>query len=186
MLLLVNDLLDFAKIQAGKFELATRPMPCRPLIEEVVTTLKPLADQKKLTLETRLDCDQDVVIDDQRVIQLLTNLVGNAIKFTPEGGRVSVRAYVEDAMLVTEVSDTGIGIAPADIPKLFTRFKQLDMSSTREAGGTGLGLSIAKALVEAHGGAITAISSGIGQGATFRFTLPLASGVGTPVAAGNA
>jgi signal transduction histidine kinase len=100
-------------------------------------------------------------------------LINNGIKFTGEGGRVSVCAWIEADRIVTEVTDTGKGIAPEDLPGLFVRFKQLDMSATREAGGTGLGLSITKALVEAHGGEIVACSEGRGHGTTFRFTLPL-------------
>jgi signal transduction histidine kinase len=100
-------------------------------------------------------------------------LIGNAIKFTPPQGRVTVRAYVEGDELVTQVIDTGVGIAEEDIPKLFNRFQQLDMSATRQAGGTGLGLAISKALVEAHGGQIGVISEP-GQGSTFWFTLPMA------------
>jgi signal transduction histidine kinase len=104
------------------------------------------------------------------------NLVGNAFKFTEAGG-VEVTVRMRDGQLLTEVRDTGDGIAEADLPKLFTRFKQLDMSLTRRVGGTGLGLSIAKALVEAHGGAI-GVESEPGQGSTFWFTLPHPGEVG--------
>ncbi|HEY9724625.1 MAG TPA: ATP-binding protein [Oscillatoriaceae cyanobacterium] len=175
MLMLVNDLLDYAKIRAGEFELTRQQTEYAPLVGEVLDTLKPLADQKGLTLDAEVDPAIAVEIDEQRIIQLLTNLVSNGIKFTPAGGRVAVRAYLEGQALVTEVVDTGIGIATDDIPKLFTRFRQLDMSTTREAGGTGLGLSITKMLVEAHGGEITARSPGLGNGASFRFTLPLSA-----------
>jgi signal transduction histidine kinase len=107
-----------------------------------------------------------------RVVQVLNNLLGNAIKFTPEGGRVVVRTSAEAGFLRCEVADTGVGIAAEDQPKLFQRFSQLDMSNTRSAGGAGLGLSIVKAIVNAHGGEV-GIHSEPGQGATFWFTLPL-------------
>jgi PAS domain S-box-containing protein len=175
MLLLVNDLLDFAKIQAGEFELIPRPCDYGPLVDEVLNTLKPLADHKGITMQSAVPEGMQAVCDPQRVIQILTNLVNNAIKFTPDDGIVQVTARVIGDAIQTDVEDTGIGIAGENLDKLFTRFKQLDMSRTREAGGTGLGLVIAKALVEAHGGQIAARSAGLGQGATFRFTLPLAT-----------
>jgi PAS domain S-box-containing protein len=171
MLLLVNDLLDFAKIQAGEFELVAKPALYAPLVDEVVATLRPLADQKRISLSPEVPADLVANCDPERVIQVLTNLVGNAIKFTPEDGVVTIGARACDDLIVTEIEDTGIGIANEDMTKLFTRFRQLDMSRTRTAGGTGLGLSISKALVEAHGGAIEATSAGLGKGSCFRFTL---------------
>jgi PAS domain S-box-containing protein len=173
MLHLVDDLLDFAKMQAGKLVLMPHEVPYAPLVDEVIRTLTPLAAQKGITLESEIEVPQPPNLDDQRIGQVLTNLINNGIKFTGEGGRVSVCAWVEADRIVTEVTDTGKGIAPEDLPGLFVRFKQLDMSATREAGGTGLGLSITKALVEAHGGEIVACSEGRGHGTTFRFTLPL-------------
>jgi signal transduction histidine kinase len=161
-----------AKIQAGRFELCARPTPYWPLLEEVLATLRPLADQRGLALEALLEVEVSPVMDGSRIVQVLTNLVGNAIKFTPRGGRVTLRAFVRDGALVTQVMDTGVGIEAADVPKLFQRFSQLDMSATRQSGGTGLGLSISKALVEAHGGQIGVLSE-VGHGSTFWFTLPL-------------
>ena len=172
MLGLVNDLLDMAKFRAGRFDLYPAWHRYPLLIEEVLTTLKPLADQKRLRVIAEVPAELDVWVDGPRIIQLATNLVGNAIKFTPDGGTILVRAWAEKGGLVTEVVDSGVGIAPEDLSQLFVRFKQLDMSSTREVGGTGLGLSISKALVEAHGGTISATSAGVGKGATFRFDLP--------------
>ena len=117
--------------------------------------------------------------DPQRVGQVLTNLIGNAIKFTPEGGKIRVNAAREgDAFVRVEVVDTGYGNAAENMPRLFQRFTQLDMTSTRRAGGTGLGLSIAKALVEAQGGAI-GVTSKPGEGSTFWFTLPIAGAART-------
>lgn len=112
-----------------------------------------------------------VRMDPQRMEQVLSNLIGNALKFTPEGGRIVVRARVEEDHLLCEVEDTGEGIDPEDIPKLFRRFSQL-ASGTDKRGGTGLGLSISKAIVEAHHGQI-GVRSQPGRGSTFWFTLPL-------------
>jgi signal transduction histidine kinase len=181
MLGLVNDLLDVAKIQAGRFELCAHPTPYWPLLEEVLATLRPLADQRGLTLTALVETEVAPPMDGSRIVQVLTNLVGNAIKFTPPGGRVTLRAFVRDEELVTQVMDTGVGIDAADVPKLFQRFSQLDMSATRQSGGTGLGLSISKALVEAHGGQIGVLSE-VGHGSTFWFTLPLGAVAQTPTA----
>ena len=174
MLSLVNDLLDFARIQAGRVELNCQPTDYAALVEEVRGSLRPLAEKKRLHLETIVAVSRPVRLDPDRMTQVLTNLVANAIKFTSEGGRVAITAGIEDDRLVTEVKDTGVGMAPEDVPKLFTPFKQLDMGMTRRSGGTGLGLSISRALVEAHGGVITAESEGLGKGAIFRVVLPIA------------
>jgi signal transduction histidine kinase len=176
MLGIVDDLLDFARMQAGKFQLTVAPTAFAPLAEEVAAALRPLADGKDVAIETEVAVPDAIPLDGRRVVQVLTNLVGNAIKFTERGGRIRIRAAVRGARLRCEVADEGVGIAPEDLPKLFTRFSQLDMSSTREAGGTGLGLAISKSLVEAHGGTIGAESEGLGRGATFWFELP----AGTP------
>jgi signal transduction histidine kinase len=138
----------------------------------VIATLAPLAEDREIRLTSDVQVDVLPTIDGPRVIQILTNLLSNAIKFTPPHGEVRLVARVEGEELVTEVTDTGPGIAEADIPRVFEKFKQLDMSTTRQVGGTGLGLSIAKALVEAHGGTIGAISE-LGHGSTFWFRLPL-------------
>jgi signal transduction histidine kinase len=174
MLMLVNDLLDFAKLQAGKFQLSPERVAYPAVVQEVVASMRPLAAQKGLTLDADNRFDDTLCMDGKRVAQVLDNLISNAIKFTPQGGAIRVTAYRQGDWLVTAVTDTGIGIAPEDVPKLFTRFKQLDMSSTRQAGGTGLGLSIAKALVEAHGGTIR-VESTPDKGSTFSFTLPIDS-----------
>jgi signal transduction histidine kinase len=171
MLLLVDDLLDYAKIQSGRFELGPQPTSYGPLVSEAVALMRALADPKGITLETDVRVDGKPNFDGARVIQVLTNLLSNAVKFTEAGGTVSVRAYRRDDVVVTEVRDNGLGIAAEDMPKLFTRFQQLDMGNSRRAGGTGLGLAICKALVEAHGGGI-GVESTPGAGSTFWFTLP--------------
>ncbi|MFN3429781.1 MAG: sensor histidine kinase [Candidatus Sericytochromatia bacterium] len=176
MLHLVNDLLDFAKLQAGKFDLSPSPTAYAPLLEDVAASLRPLADHKHVAIEVDVDVPGEPNVDETRVVQVLTNLVNNAIKFTAPGGRVRLAARVVGGEVLTEVTDTGVGIAETDIPKLFSRFKQLDMSATREASGTGLGLAISKALVEAHGGTI-GVRSQRGEGSTFWFKLPFEASV---------
>jgi PAS domain S-box-containing protein len=173
MLVLVDDLLDFAKIQSGQLDLLVTATPYTPLVEEVLGLMAPLAERKGVALTNHVSADLAPAIDGARVAQILTNLVGNAIKFTAAGGQVDVRARVDGGQLLTEVRDTGLGIEPAERGKLFQRFRQLDMSHTREAGGTGLGLAISKALVEAHGGTI-GVESQPGVGSTFWFRLPFA------------
>jgi PAS domain S-box-containing protein len=172
MLKLVDDLLDIAKLQSDRFELAIEPTAYGPLVDEVAGLLRPLVDQRGLRLAADVAVPGTPAFDPARISQVLTNLLGNAIKFTDEGGTVAVRAYVDGDALVTQVMDTGVGIASDDIPKLFNRFQQLDMTNTRQAGGTGLGLAISKALVEAHGGTI-GVESMPDAGSTFWFRLPL-------------
>jgi signal transduction histidine kinase len=175
ILMLVNDLIDVATMTAGKFEIHSAPTCYDDVVNEVISNLKPLAKQKSLSLQADLHAPHDVTIDGPRIAQALNNLVTNAIKFTPAGGAVTVSVHMQDHSLVTEVRDTGIGFCEEDIPKLFTSFRQLDMSTTRSVGGTGLGLNIAKALVEAHGGKLSAMSPGRNKGSVFTFTLPFAS-----------
>jgi signal transduction histidine kinase len=176
LLTLINDLLDMSRIQAGKFSLNPQPVRLKELARAAMTHLTGLAEQKRQGLY--LDAEDDLPVvkaDQQRVSQVILNLVGNAIKFTPEGGRIDVRLrHAPDGVRV-EVKDNGIGIARADQLRLFHPFTQVDSSSTRAKGGTGLGLSISKALIEAHGGAI-GVESAPGAGSTFWFTLPADQG----------
>jgi PAS domain S-box-containing protein len=171
MLLLVDDLLDFARMQAGTFHLSPEPTDYRPLVNEVAATMRLLADRKDLRLAIEVDGEFRPNVDGHRIIQVLSNLVSNAIKFT-DAGTITVRVEAQGGTLLTSVRDTGCGIAESDLPRLFQRFSQLDMSATRKVGGTGLGLAISKAIVEAHGGTI-GVESAPGAGSTFSFTLPL-------------
>jgi PAS domain S-box-containing protein len=180
LLALVSDLLDMSRIQAGKFTIAFEPVRFEDVANSVAGSLASLAAQKQLGLA--LDVAPDLpplTADAQRVGQVLTNLISNAIKFTPAGGQVHVTARQERDHVLCEIVDTGEGIRPDDLPRLFQRFTQLDMSTTRRAGGTGLGLSICKAIVEAHGGHI-GVRSELDKGSTFWFTLPFNPPAATP------
>jgi PAS domain S-box-containing protein len=172
MLELVNNLLDMSRIQAGKLHIEPEFTAYAPIVEEALAPLRPLSDQKRIALALDIQTDPDLMVDARRLTQVLTNLVDNAIKFTPEGGRITVRVREVGGELLTEICDTGPGIAAESISKLFRPFSQVDMSSTRRVGGSGLGLTISKALVEAHGGQI-GVHSQPGEGSTFWFTLPL-------------
>ncbi|HEY9721191.1 MAG TPA: hybrid sensor histidine kinase/response regulator [Oscillatoriaceae cyanobacterium] len=168
---LVDDLLDFARLEAGTFRLQLAESDFAAPINEVVESLKPQAEAAQITLEVALGGQPLLLrMDAQRIEQVLINLVGNAIKFTPPGGTIRLSARLEGGTLRCEVTDTGIGISPDDVPKLFQKFSQLESGARK--GGTGLGLSISKALVEAHGGHI-GVKSQPGKGSTFWFTLPL-------------
>lgn len=167
---MVNDFLDFARMEAGTFELHPAEEDFGERVRRVVESLLPLARARKTAVKANLpETPLLVRMDGQRVGQVLTNLIHNGIKFTPEGGHVEVRGRREGDRLVCEVTDTGIGIEEADLPKLFQRFSQL--LAGRQQGGTGLGLSIAKAIIEAHGGEI-GVRSEVGKGSTFWFSLP--------------
>lgn len=169
---LLNDLLDFARLEAGTFRLRYETSDACAKVREVVESLKPLADVARLNLS--IDCPDEPVLllmDGQRMGQVLINFVSNALKFTPPGGAIVVRLSTDADHLRCEVEDTGDGIAEEDLPKLFKRFSQLK-AGIAKGKGTGLGLAISKALVEAHGGAI-GVTSELGRGSTFWFTLPL-------------
>ncbi len=171
MLELVSNLLDMSMMAAGKFRVNLRSECYEPIVAQAVAAVRPLAEKKRITVSTELHVPDPVELDEQRTVQVLSNLVQNALKFTDAGGKVVIKAFLRDGDLVTEVTDTGIGIEPDDQRRLFKQFKQVDMSSTREVGGSGLGLSLAKAIVEAHGGEI-GVRSKPGAGSTFWFTLP--------------
>lgn len=173
MLELIDDLLDYARMQAGKFEVEPQEVCYVSLAEKAIDYARPAALEKEIAIHSEIKVAHPVHLDGQRIFQVLSNLLSNAVKFTPEGGRISFKARLEGDRLVSEVSDDGIGIAPEDLGKLFSRFTQLDMGMTRKVGGAGLGLSISKGIVEAHGGSIRASSPGLGKGSTFRFELPL-------------
>ncbi|HUR48718.1 MAG TPA: response regulator [Acidimicrobiales bacterium] len=175
LLTIVNDILDFSKIEAGRMEIEIIDFELVSVIEEVAELLAESARAKRieLTLDLEAGLPEYVRGDPGRVRQVLTNLTSNAIKFTPEDGSVIIAAKREEAEFVFfEVTDTGIGMAPERMARLFEPFRQADASTTREYGGTGLGLTISRQLVQLMDGTISAASKP-GQGSRFWFTLPL-------------
>src|SRR5436309_9648126 len=171
---LIEDLLEVSRIIAGKLRLELAPVDLAATVESAIDAVRAAADAKDITLECELDHGIGPVRGDRnRLQQIVWNLVANAIKFTPSGGRVAVRLARDAHDAVISVRDTGIGI-PADfLPHIFERFRQADSTSTRAHGGLGLGLAIVRHLVERHGGTVTAASPGEGQGATFTVRLPV-------------
>jgi PAS domain S-box-containing protein len=168
---LLDDLLDFALMEAGTFKLKPETTDLAEKIREITESFRPQVAQAALKLELTLPEEPlTLVADAQRVGQVLTNFIGNAVKLTPGGGSVRVRALPTTERLRVEVADTGPGIAEADIPRLFHRFSQLEGGFRR--GGAGLGLAISKGLIEAHGGRV-GVESEPGCGSTFWFELPM-------------
>ena len=171
---IIEDLLDMGRIVSGKVRLAVGRVDLPFVIEAAFESMRPAADAKGVRLQKVLDPDAGPVSGDpDRMQQVVWNLLGNAIKFTPRGGRVRVTLARVASHVEVAVADTGEGIRPAFLPHLFERFRQADASTTRRHGGLGLGLAIVKNLVELHGGTIVAESAGEKQGATFRVALPL-------------
>ncbi|MBL8922888.1 MAG: response regulator [Myxococcaceae bacterium] len=184
MVALLNDLLDLSRIEAGKLVPAPRPTELRWIIDDVGALFAPLAKRKGVSFESRCEADVPpwVLLDGARLQQVLTNLVSNAVKFT-ERGAVSVRVALKGQALEFSVTDTGIGIDAADLPRLFAAFEQVDASTTRRHEGSGLGLALSKQLVTLLGGALT-VDSRPGLGSCFQFTLPMtASGPVAPATA---
>jgi PAS domain S-box-containing protein len=174
LLALINDILDLAKIEAGKMPVHLEPTGLRPILVEVAAQIEPLVRRK--SLEFRVDIDEHIPLlytDPTKVKQIVLNLLSNAVKFTSHGA-VSLSAAPVGADLVIRVSDTGIGIRPQHLEVIFEEFRQVDQSRTREYGGTGLGLSITRKLISLLGGRV-AVESEYGTGTTFTVTLPLHS-----------
>jgi signal transduction histidine kinase len=180
---LLRDLSTISHIDTGKIRLQLQPLEIEDLAQAVVRSVSGLVEEKGLTvvLDT-LDSLPPVWADWDRAYQVLTNLVTNAIRYTPPGGRISISACDCDGVVRVTVSDTGIGISAEDQQRLFERFFRSDDPMVRQQTGTGLGLSIAHSLVELHGGRMT-LQSELGKGSTFGFTLPLAGEAATKQAA---
>ncbi len=177
---LVNDILDFSKLKHHELQLQKKPLDMRSLTDVVLMLSKTLVSNKEVQLINQIESGIPAVdADEDRVQQILHNLVGNAIKFT-EAGTVSVSARVQEAYLAVTVSDTGIGIPDEKFKSIFASFEQADGSTAREYGGTGLGLTVSKQLAELHGGHIR-VASEMGKGSDFSFTLPISREKAEPI-----
>jgi PAS domain S-box-containing protein len=175
--LLINDLLDISKIDAAKMELELAPCSLVKIINDVCESLSAWANSKAIRIEKKISSDiPKINLDAHRIIQVLNNIIGNAIKFTPRNGKVTIEAGLdrEKKQVFVSVTDTGVGIAKEDLDKVFEKFRQVGERVSTDLGGTGLGLSIAKELVKLHNGQIW-VESEKGQGAKFTFTLPLSA-----------
>jgi signal transduction histidine kinase/ActR/RegA family two-component response regulator len=172
---LIDDLLDVSRIATGKMRLDVRSVDLPAVLGAALDAVRPAADAKEIRLRTVMDPQAGPVNGDpDRLQQVVWNLLMNAVKFTPRGGRVQLSLQRVDSHVEIVVSDTGLGIRAEVLPFVFERFRQGDSSSTRAQTGLGIGLALVRHLVELHGGTVTAESAGEGQGATFRATLPLA------------
>ncbi|ANB61579.1 sensory box protein [Anoxybacillus amylolyticus] len=169
---LVNDLLDLARMEAGHITLNLEEVQLRPYIDRVIRKFQGLAKEKGVDLSAEFRTEVEVVIDPDRIEQVLTNLIDNALRHTDEQGSVKVTVEINGNSVVVHVQDSGSGIPEDDLPFVFERFYKADKARTRGRSGTGLGLAIAKNIVEAHKGTIT-VHSKLGEGTTFTFTLPL-------------
>jgi len=172
---LVDDLQDLNLVESGAFQLDPEPVDPAAVIKLTLARLMRQFDEKGVSLINNLpEKLPDVIADEDRLGQVFTNLIGNALQYTPSGGEVQVASQLVGRRVQIQVIDSGIGISSDNLPRIFTRFYRVDKSRSRAGGGSGIGLTIAKHLVEAQGGRIWASSSGLDQGSTFTVELPLA------------
>ncbi|HVY37126.1 MAG TPA: response regulator [Polyangia bacterium] len=171
---LIDDMLDISRIVAGKLRLDVQPVLLQPIVERVVESFRPAAEQKNLAVSVNVDRSIPVVSGDpDRLQQIVANLVSNAVKFTPNDGHIEVRLARQGDAAVLDVSDDGIGI-PADfLPHAFDRFRQRDGASTRAYGGLGIGLALARHLADLHGASVAVHSTGPGRGSVFTLSIPI-------------
>jgi signal transduction histidine kinase len=173
LLSLINEILDLSKVEAGRMELELATFDLPLAIDNARTFVRERATRHGITLDVKVDERLgDFVGDERKIKQILLNLLSNAVKFTPEGGRIGINARQVDGSVEISVSDTGIGIAPEDEPKIFEEFRQVGSDYAHKVEGTGLGLTLAKKFVELHGGRIW-VESEVGKGSTFTFMLPI-------------
>lgn len=171
---LINDLLDISRIESGRIQMDQAPISLLEIATQRLEEIRPQADEKSIQLDLSApELVPEVLGDEARMGQVFTNLIGNAIKFTPNNGEVSVKVEADGNLLHVEVIDTGPGIPPEERQKVFDKFYQLSDISTRQQGGSGLGLSITKSVVEAHGGKLWIDDGNQGKGSNFQFVLPL-------------
>lgn len=172
---LVDDLQELSRVEAGAYELDRKPVQLHVLADTLLSRISMQFKDKGVALETIIPENlPPVLVDEDRIGQVLLNIVGNALQYTPTGGMVTVSAAESGEQIQVSVIDSGVGISPEHLPHVFTRFYRVDKSRSRSAGGSGIGLTIAKHLVEIHGGRIWVESAGLGQGTKFTFTLPVA------------
>ena len=170
---LVSEVLDISRIAAGKTRLNRRKSDIVAVLDAALDVIRPAADAKGVELERDIPVDKAfVVVDPDRIQQVMWNLLTNAVKFTPRGGCITLRLRVNPGELVVSVIDTGVGIERSVLPYVFQRFRQGELGTSREQGGLGLGLALVRHFVELHGGRVTASSGGPGQGAAFVVMLP--------------
>ena len=173
LLSLINEILDLSKVEAGRMELEVATFDLPLAIDNARTFVRERATRHGINLDVTIDERLgDFVGDERKIKQVLLNLLSNAVKFTPEGGRIGINARQTDGAIEISVSDTGIGIAPEDQPKIFEEFRQVGTDYAHKSEGTGLGLTLAKKFVELHGGRIW-LESEVRKGSTFTFTLPI-------------
>ncbi|MHA6288293.1 PAS domain-containing sensor histidine kinase, partial [Maricaulis sp. CAU 1757] len=172
LLELINDILDMSKIEAGKMQLQAEPTDVEELVEQCLRIVRGRAEEKRLRLRVDVTGLPEIEVDPRAFKQVLINLVSNAVKFTPEGGQVTLRGFLSGAGVAFQVADTGIGIAAEDLPRLGRPFEQIESQHSKSFQGSGLGLALSKSLVELHGGTLT-IESTLGEGTTVSIVIPI-------------
>ncbi len=174
LLSLINDILDLSKIEAGRMELEPEDFDLPSAIDNALTLVRERAGRRGIMLGRAIDAQVGTIrADERKVKQVLLNLLSNALKFTPEGGRIDVRATVDERLVEVSVADTGVGIAPEDQEAVFEEFRQVG-AADKKVEGTGLGLALSRKFIELHGGRI-GVKSQVGSGSTFTFTIPVRS-----------
>ena len=168
---IVRDLLQLSRIESGLDPIRPAHIPLREAVEKNLLLLKPLAEKKGQTLSVALPPGAALRADPEKLNQVLINLLDNAVKYTPEGGKIDIRASEDEAQVTLEIQDNGVGVPKEDIHRIFERFYRVDRTRSRELGGTGLGLSIVKHIMEAHGGTVS-VESEIGKGSRFILVFP--------------
>jgi signal transduction histidine kinase len=173
---LVDQLLDLSKLESGEVPLRLEDLPLRPIVDQLISEIEVALPGRGVTVRNDVSADLPALsADRERLHQVLFNLVENAVRFTPDGGEVTLSARRENGSIAIAVADTGAGIPAEHLPRLFERFYRADPARARGDGGTGIGLAIARSVVEAHGGTIRAESKP-GRGSVFTFDLPAANG----------
>jgi two-component system cell cycle sensor histidine kinase PleC len=172
LLALINDILDMSKIEAGKMELSPEEVRPADIVEQCLRIVRGRAEEKRLILRADVDDLPEIEADPRALKQVVINLLSNAVKFTPEGGRVTVRGFLSGLGVAFQVTDTGIGIAAEDLPRLGRPFEQIESQHSKSHQGSGLGLALSKSLIELHGGTLS-IDSKLGEGTTLTFVLPI-------------